>query len=222
MPAGKPVYNTLRIPAGADYVVSLSDGTRVFLNCESEFRFPVVFSGKERKVYLSGEAFFEVKQAKEWPFVVVTDQLQVQVTGTSFNVSSYQKDRTVAVTLVSGTVEVSETRQPGRVIPLIPSQQFCLDKSTGQTEVRKVDVSLYTGWVEGMFVFRNQRLEEVMDVLARWYSIDVFYVQTSVKDLRLSANLNRYGHIDSLLEIIRAMDKVDIKRMGKVVTISQK
>lgn len=216
------VYNTLRIPSGADYVVCLSDGTKVRLNCESEFRFPVTFSEKERKVYLKGEAFFEVSKAKEWPFVVVTDKMEVQVTGTRFNVCAYPEDEIAATTLVSGEVKICSDSYAGQEIKLTPAQQFRLDKNTGRTEVKEVDVQLYIGWIDGMFVFRNQRLEEVMEQLARWYSIKVFYLQASVKDLRLSANLGRYEHIDNLLQIIQAVDKIQVERKGNVVTLDWK
>lgn len=221
--AGKAaVYHTIVIPAGADYTISLADGTKVRLNCETEFRFPVEFSGKERKVFLDGEAYFEVKKAGEWPFIVETNSMRVKVTGTCFNVKSYRTEEVVHTTLVEGRVEVSGEKTGDAPVRLVPSQQYCLDRRTGRAEVKKVDVSLYTGWVEGMFVFKNQRLEEVMNTLARWYTIDVVYVNESVKDLRVSANLGRYEHIDSLLEVLRAMDKVNVDRKGKVVTISRK
>lgn len=216
------VYNTLRIPAGADYIVCLSDGTRVHLNCESRFRFPVAFAGNERRVYLDGEAYFEVKKAGEWPFVVVTEGMNVRVTGTVFNVKSYRKDPVIAATLVSGSVEVESQGAEEKVVPLAPSQQFEWNKTTERGEVRQVDVHLYTGWTEGMFVFRNERLEEVMSMLARWYTLEVVYRNESVKDLRLSANLGRYEHIDSLLQIIQAVDKLRIERQENVVILDWK
>lgn len=216
------VYNTLRIPAGADYIVCLSDGTRVHLNCESRFRYPVSFVGNERRVYLDGEAYFEVKKSAEWPFVVVTDQMNVRVTGTTFNVKSYRKDQVVATTLVTGGVQMESEEMGKKVVQLTPSQQFEWNKATGRPEVREVDVRLYTGWTEGMFVFRNERLEEVMNMLARWYTVEVVYRNESVKDLRLSANLGRYEHIDSLLQIIQAVDKLRIERQENVVILDWK
>lgn len=216
------VYHTLVVPAGADYRLCLADGTNVRLNCETKFRFPVEFKGKERKVFLDGEAYFEVKKAGEWPFIVETGCMQVKVTGTCFNVKSYRNEEIVHTTLVSGAVEVANDKAADGPVRLSPSQQYCLNRRTNRAEVKQVDVTSYTGWTEGMFVFKRQRLEEVMNALARWYTIDVCYTDESVKDLRISANLGRYEHIDSVLDLLRTVDKVNVERKGKTVTIGRK
>ena len=213
------VYNTLRVPAGADYVVRLSDGTKVHLNCDSELRYPVCFDKKERKVFLMGEAYFEVEKSKEWPFVVVTDQMDVRVTGTVFNVQAYPLDAVLAATLVEGGVAVKIKGENEKEECLVPSEQLRLNKITGEIAINNVDVDLYTGWTEGMFVFKNARFEDVMNVLSRWYQVEVFYSDQHKKDLRVSANLNRYDHIDALLQILNAMDKVCLERKGNVVII---
>lgn len=215
-------YNTVNVPGGADYTVELADGTVVHLNCETTLRYPVRFTGKERRVFLDGEAFFEVAKLEDMPFVVDTRELQVMVTGTKFDVRAYGEDETVAATLVEGGVKVRAVGSEDRMEELKPSQQYVLDVQSRRAEVREVDVQLYTGWVDGMFVFKNQRLEEVMTMLARWYSVDVFYVGESVKDIRLSAYLGRYEHIDSVLDVIRATNKIDFVRKGNVVTVMRK
>lgn len=218
----EPVYNTVRVPGGADYAVELADETIVRLNCETELRYPVRFVGKERRVYLDGEAFFEVAKNAEMPFIVETKQMQVEVTGTQFDVKAYAEDETMQATLVEGGVKVCAYGAGSKPVALIPSQQYVLDVQTRQAEVKKVDVQLYTGWVEGMFVFKNQRLEDVMTMLARWYSVDVFYIGESVKDIRLSANLGRYEHIDKILDIIQETNKIGFSRKGNVVTVMKK
>ena len=202
--------------------IYLADGSEVWLNCGSELRYPVKFVGNERRVYLRGEAFFEVKKATEWPFIVETEHMHIQVTGTRFNVKSYPEEEIVHTTLLEGAVTVTGPENKIRAFRLLPSQQFSLDKLTGQIEVKEVDTRLYTDWTEGMFVFRKQRLEEVMNTLARWYDIEVFYSGADVRNLRLSANLGRYDHIDTILELIRAMDKVVVDRKGNVITFSWK
>ena len=195
-------YNMVNVPGGADYTVELADGTVVHLNCETTLRYPVRFTGK----------------------VVDTRELQVVVTGTKFDVKAYEEEETVSATLVEGGVKVRATGAGGEngIKELKPSQQYVLDVQSHRAEVREVDVQLYTGWVNGMFVFKSQRLEEVMTMLARWYSVDVFYVGESVKDIRLSAYLGRYEHIDSVLDVIRATNKIDFVRKGNVVTVMKK
>ena len=131
-------------------------------------------------------------------------------------------DEIVHRTLREGGVTVTGPENKIRAFRLLPSQQFSLDKLTGQIEVKEVDTRLYTDWTVGMFVFRKQRLEEVMNTLARWYDIEVFYSGADVRNLRLSANLGRYDHIDTILELIRAMDKVVVDRKGNVITFSWK
>lgn len=218
----EPVYNTVRVPGGADYAVELADGTIARLNCETELRYPVRFVGKERRVYLDGEAFFEVAKNAEMPFIVETKQMQVEVTGTQFDVKAYAEDETMQATLVEGGVKVCAYGAGSKPVALTPSQQYVLDVQTRQAEVKKVDVQLYTGWVEGMFVFKNQRLEDVMTMLARWYSVDVFYIGESVKDIRLSANLGRYEHIDTILDMIQITNKVDFMRKDNTIIIMKK
>lgn len=216
------IYNTLKVPVGADYKLRLADGTTIWLNCGTEIHYPVKFGKQERRVYLDGEAYFEVKKAAEWPFIVETERMHVQVTGTRFNVKSYRSEEIVHTTLVSGSVNINTPDEDEQIVRLLPTQQFCLDKRTGQVVVSEVDTRLYTDWTEGMFVFRKQRLEEVMNTLSRWYGIEVFYIGSTVKDLRVSANLGRYEHIDAILRIIGAMDKVNAERKGNVVTISRR
>lgn len=217
-----PEYNTIQVPGGADYVVELADGTKVHLNCESELRYPVRFVGEERRVYLDGEAYFDVVKSVERPFIVETKQMQIEVTGTQFDVKAYAEDAIMRTTLIEGGVKVCAYGKGSEPVVLTPSQQYVLDVQTGQEEVKQVDVQLYIGWVEGMFVFKNQRLEDVMTMLARWYSVDVFYMSESVKDIRLSANLKRYDNIDSTLDVIQGTNKIDFMRNDNVVIVMKK
>lgn len=210
------VYHTLRVPAGADYQVTLADGTKVWLNCESTLRYPVEFGDEKREVYLDGEGYFEVNKAAEWPFIVNTEQMQVKVTGTKFNVKSYTTEPIVHTTLVEGSVWAYTDQVQ---VELTPSEQFRYDKETGKTSVQKVDTELYTGWIEGMFVFRNQRLEDVMNDLARWYNMTIFYSTAETKEIRISTNLNRYKNIDDLLVIINESGKVVVARKDNTITI---
>ena len=102
---------------------------------------------------------------------------------------------------------------------LKPSEQFRLDRITGETSVQKVDTDLYTGWVKGMFVFRNQRLEDVMNEVARWYGMTIFYTNPEAKEIKISANLDKYEEIDNLLEIINESGKVLAVRKANTITV---
>lgn len=210
------VYHTLRVPAGADYKVTLADGTTVWLNCESTLRYPVEFGDEKREVYLDGEGYFEVNKATEWPFIVNAEQMRVKVTGTKFNVKSYSTEPIAHTTLVEGSVWAYTDQTQ---VQLTPSEQFRYDKETGKTSVQKVDTELYTGWTEGMFVFRNQRLEDVMNDLARWYNMTLFFSTAETKEIRISMNLNRYKNIDDLLEIINERGNVVVARKDNTITI---
>lgn len=208
------VWHTIRIPAQADYFVRLSDGTKVWLNCDSEFRYPLDFTKEKREVFLEGEAYFEVAKAGEWPFVVHTEGMTVQVTGTCFNVKSYASESLVHTTLTEGCVVVNQVK-------LTPSQQFLMDKNTGKTEVKEVDPELYTAWRNGMFVFQSQRLEDVMNSLAKWYNVTVVYKNTKVKEMRFSGNFGRYDTIDDVLDILGKLDKVVFSRNGRNIIVSK-
>jgi len=148
--------------------------------------------------------------------------MHVRVTGTKFNVKSYRSEEVVHTTLVQGTVKVNTTEDWAEAEELVPLQQYYLDKRSGQAQVKQVDTGLFTDWIEGRFVFKDQRLEEVMGTLARWYSVEVFYATPSVKNWRLSANLGRYEHIDAILKMIQATDKVEIVRKKNTITIGWK
>lgn len=215
--SGPMVSNTLKVPAGADYFVQLEDGSRVWVNCESELEFPVRFDGKERRVILRGEAYFEVNKAAHWPFVVVTDGMEVRVTGTCFNVKAYASEKTVHTTLVSGRVEVSHE---GQRCVLKPTEQYQLNRETGESRVAEVETGLYTGWKDGVFVFRNSLFEDVVNSLARWYRMEVFYARPTVRQIRFSGNLNRYENIDQLLEVINANGQVVLTRNKGVLIVN--
>ena len=164
-------YNTLRVPRGGEYSITLSDGTIVYLNAESELRYPVKFVGEDRQVYLSGEAYFDVVHDKTHPFVVDVKNSTVRVLGTSFDVRAYADEDEVLTTLVQGSVRFSAGKES---VILGPGEQAVLDKS-GRVETREVDTYLYTAWKDGVFAFKRQRLEEVMKVVARWYDVNVFW-----------------------------------------------
>ncbi len=200
-------YNTIIIPKGGEYKLTLMDGTRIWLNSNSKLRFPSEFGSGIRKVELKGEAFFEVAKDSVHPFVVNANKAQVKVLGTSFNVNAYSDLNEIVTTLVEGKVEVSDTLF-GNKVKLLPNEQYRFNKSNGKTLKQVVDTEIYTAWKDGRFVFENESLEDIMIRLSRWYNVEVSFLNESVKELRFSGDLTRYDNIDQILELIEVTQKV--------------
>ena len=191
-------YNTLRVPRGGEYSITLSDGTIVYLNAESELRYPVKFVGEDRRVYLSGEAYFDVVHDKAHPFVVDVKNSTVRGLGTSFDVRAYADEDEVLTTLVQGSVRFSAGKES---VILEPGEQVVLDKS-GRLETREVDTYLYTAWKDGVFAFKRQRLEEIMKVVARWYDVNVFWENVSQKEVTFTGKMKRYDDFSKVVEML--------------------
>jgi transmembrane sensor len=219
--ADRPLFNTIHIPRGAEYDLVLSDGTRIFLNAMSEFRYPVQFTGETREVELKGEAYFEVSRSGS-PFIVNTGRVNVEVMGTEFNVNAYEDTEKIITTLVTGKVKVAAAEKPDEGRVLQPREQAVFSLLDGNIEVEKVDVSLFTSWKDGEFIFYDTRLEDIMITLTRWYSADVFYMNPSVKDLRFGGTLDKYGDIGYILDIIKATNKVTVEVNGTAILFREK
>lgn len=195
-------FNELEVPRKGEFFLLLSDGTRVWLNSETRLRYPVVFSAKERQVEVSGEAYFEVHPEGR-PFKVnISGQSTVEVTGTAFNVHAYPDEGMAKVTLVEGGVNLSN---PLGKVALVPGEQGFI-VAGGLPEKTPVNVSLYTAWKDGRFVFKEQTLEEIMQTISRWYDVQVEFADPEVAQETFSGNIRRYddfGKIIGMLESIR-------------------
>ncbi|WP_321515079.1 FecR domain-containing protein [Marinifilum fragile] len=213
-------YNTIIIPRGGEYKLTLMDGTRIWLNSNSKLRFPSEFGSGTRKVELKGEAFFEVAKDSVHPFVVNANKEQVKVLGTSFNVNAYSDLNEIVTTLVEGRVEVSDTLF-GNKVKLLPNEQYRFNKLTGKTLKQIVDTEIYTAWKDGRFVFENESLEDIMTRLSRWYNIEVSFLNESVKKLRFSGDLTRYDNIDQILELIEVTQKVKFTIKDRALLVEE-
>lgn len=209
-------WNSLQTPQGGEYRLMLSDGTRVYLNAMSTLRFPVVFDDDNRTVELTGEAYFEVSQ-NGTPFVVKTQQMEVEVMGTSFNLSAYP-DETAHTTLVEGRVRVSAPGAGSRL--LLPSQQAMLPIGGGRLQVKRVDTDCYTAWTKGKILFKDERLDQMMKQLARWYGMEVRFSDPNLKSLRFGCHLNRYADITPFVRLLEQTGKVCVKIEGNQIVIS--
>jgi len=214
-------FNTIIVPRGGEYNLQLCDGTIVYLNSKTILKYPVSFVGKLRVVYLEGEAYFKVAKNKKLPFIVKSKYMDVRVTGTEFNIKAYNEDKHIQTTLVEGGVDVVSGIDKNDRAVLKPYQQAVCRTGDGKMIVKDVDVELYTAWRNGRFVFKGERLEDIMTVLSRWYDVNVFYQNKSIKNIRFSGKINRYENINPILNIIERTKKLEIKIKGNTITLSE-
>ena len=218
----QPVYHCLEVPRGGEFSFLLPDSTTVFLNAESRLRFPDRFvPGSERIVYLSGEAYFDVKRDPRSPFLVCLEHSAVKVTGTSFNVKAYPDDTNEATTLISGTVSmgIGTTEQ---WIVLKPGEQGYYDATRKTLLQQTVDVNYYTAWKDGVFAFYRQPLEEVMKTLGCWYLFDTHYQNAALKSILYTGKINRHASIREVLHTFELMDELTFDIKGKEVIVRRK
>ena len=212
-------FNELEIPRGGEYKVRLADGTLVYLNSATRMKYPVKFDEKERKVYLSGEAYFEVAKDPERPFFVEMEGVEVRVYGTSFNVNTHQKGN-VQTVLVKGSIGV-KVLSSGMESVIRPGQMAEFKQGNTKVDVKDVNVAVYTDWKDGIFRFENQRLEDILTVLSNWYDVDVFYQTVSVKELHFSGYMERYKDVSVILEAITLSTGVTFSIQGKTIIVSK-
>lgn len=210
------VYNTIRIPRGAEYKLVLADGSQVWLNAESTITYPVAFQGETREVRLQGEAYFEIAKNKNQPFIVHTTQFDVQVTGTQFNVRAYPGEMESA-TLAEGGIQLEKG---GKTYTLKPGQQAYLEEE--EVQVRKVNLESAIAWRYNAFSFEETPLEEIMNELARWYNIHVFYLNPKVKELHFTAWFRRNCTLQEVIDILEKTGRINIELKGKTITVTQK
>ncbi len=204
------LYNVLTIPAGGEYQVHLSDGTRVWLNASSSLRYPENFSDSTRRVELNGEGYFEVAKDAAHPFIVSTGTNDVRVLGTHFNVNAYADNRETIVTLAEGLVRLN-----GSVI-LKPGEQGAIDAS-GKIITGIADLESALAWKDGQFVFKMEPLEKVMQQVSHWYDARIVY-QDNVSE-HFNARIPRDVPASKLLHLLEATGRVHFKIEDRVITV---
>ena len=207
-------YNTLVVPRGGEYMLELSDGTKVWLNSDSELRFPVTFVGDRRSVEIEGEAYFEVAKDEGKPFHVLANGSDIKVVGTSFNVMTY-RGRTVT-TLVEGKVCLTYKDES---VLMVPDRQAEVITETGKILMREVDARNFTLWKAGVFYFENAALETIAERLSQWYDVNIIFNDEALKQLRYSVEMKRYNNIQDLLTKIEKTQKVKFLIQGKSIYI---
>ncbi len=197
-------YNQLIIGRGEEYQLLLADGTKVWLNSETKLKYPVHFATNTREVELEGEAYFEVVKNPEKPFIVKTAKMDVEVLGTSFDISAYDNDNNVTATLLEGKIKVkteNEIEKSSDVI-LYPNDQAVFCKLTNVVRVQEVDAQRYAYWTKGFFSFDDESLVNIMKNLERWYDINVVYDNEQIGESKFSGKLPRFENCNVLLKMI--------------------
>lgn len=211
-----PEWHTLQVPRGGEYKIVLDDGTEIWLNSASELKYPAHFVGNERRVCLVGEAYFQVARNEAAPFIVETRDMDVKVLGTSFNVSAYEDEENSHATLVEGRVEVDD-KINGEKVTLTPGEQALLQGK--EMVVREVNTKLYSMWRLDRFTFASEDMEGVIRKLSRWYNVNFFFSNSSMKQKRFTGSLPKYSDISQVLKMIEMTTDIKFQVKGNTIII---
>jgi len=213
---GNPELNIISTARGQQYQVILPDGSKIWLNAASSFTFPATFGSlKQRKVELTGEAYFEVAKDKSHPFIVKTDKQEVEVLGTHFNVNSYSDEDATKTTLLEGSVKVSNSNEQKI---LHPGQESLLAKNS--LVIRKADTQEAVAWKNGDFIFNNEDFGSILRQVARWYNVEIID-KGNHENLHLSGTVSRSKNISAVLKALEITGKVKFKIDGNRVIVAE-
>jgi ferric-dicitrate binding protein FerR (iron transport regulator) len=216
------LYNTMTTPRGRQYSLVLADGTKVWLNAASSITFPTAFTGNERRVQITGEAYFEVTKDPKKPFTVFIsslsgklDETEVKVFGTHFNIKAYDDESSIKTTLLEGSVRVTKENSDAL---LKPGQEAILDDQ-GDFKVTKANVEEAVAWKDRLFQFNNESIKSIMRQLSRWYDIEVVY-QGNVADKKFSGVMSQNTNLSQVLKMLQLTKSIHFKMEGTKVIVS--
>lgn len=212
------LYNKIKVPVGGEYQLVLADGTKVWLNSDSEIKYPVQFTEDKRKVWIAGEVYFDVTHDKTKPFVVGVKDVEIEVLGTEFNVEAYRDKSSVVTTLIDGSVKL---RKEEESIIIKPNQQASISGDEKQFTLDTVHASSFGLWKDGIFYFEEASLVTIMEKLERWYDIKVFYQNQSIQNKRFSIEVKRYEDIEDVLNLLSKTNKVNFDIKENTILVSQ-
>ncbi|WP_343306626.1 FecR domain-containing protein [Chitinophaga niabensis] len=211
--ANEVIYNTINIPRGGQYSLNLPDGSKVWLNAATSFRFPTQMNGKERIVELDGEAYFEVAKSKQ-PFLVKVRDMQVEVLGTHFNIMAYKDEANINTTLLEGKVKLSSGTSE---VILKPGQQGLYTQAAG-FKVRIADTDQVLAWKNGYFNFNDEELASVMRKISRWYNVDIQYSNKN-SNLSYMGVISRFKNVSDVLNMLSLTGTVQFKIEDRHITV---
>ena len=216
----KSRLNEIVVPNGNKARLILSDGTRIFLNAGTHFKYPSNFSGSQRKVIMNGEGFFEVAKDRVHPFVIETPKFTVKVTGTTFNLNTYCGDDINSVTLKTGIVTVIHSNHQ---LKLCPGQKYILNRQTEGSKIEATNLDQFNLWTQGITVIDNLDLDEIRKILERKFDVHIHILNKGYQKIRYSGQFEPYETLGDMLNLIKGASPVkfnytvDLKR--KEVTI---
>ncbi|WP_316800058.1 FecR family protein [Pedobacter frigidisoli] len=207
--------NVLTTPRGGQYRLELPDHSQVWLNAESSITFPTAFTGQYRKVSVTGEVYFEVSKDKSKPFMVENQNTTIEVLGTHFNVNVYPNEVQSAVTLLEGSVRLKNNHS-SRILQ--PGQQAVFEANGSQIQLRNVDTENVVDWKNGLFIFEDASITEVMRQVERWYDVDVKYVG-KVPAIKFNGIVSRNNNVSKLLKFLRAAGNIEFNINNKTIEV---
>ncbi|MGE6356223.1 FecR family protein [Flavobacterium sp. NPDC079362] len=216
------VYNTLKVPYGKRFKLTLSDGTVVSLNSGTTLRYPEQFgiNGK-RNVYLTGEAFFEVAKDKEHPFIVSANQVDVEVLGTKFNVSAYPENPTVNSTLVEGSIQMYEVENKQNVILLKPNQMATWQNNSKKITTKEVDPAFYSAWTKGELAFKDTPFSTIAKIIQRTYDVEIINENTVLARQNFTGTIKiSESSVENILELLKRDTPFNYSIKGNTITIT--
>lgn len=216
----KDEFYSITVPYGSKSKVTLSDSTKVWLNSGTTIRYSYIAKDKIRKLVLNGEAYFEVAKMKGVPFIVETDKLDVKVLGTKFNVTSYGEDAQINVTLLEGSIALKMENEKDKEVLLVPNKSATFDKSSNKLEIKDVDGSLSTQWSEGVLIFDNEKLVQIVHRLEREYNVKIDLTNELLNDSRFYGVFNKNQSIKDIFDIITLNNKIQYQMKGDTIKVS--
>jgi transmembrane sensor len=212
------LYNTITTPRGGQYQVILSDGSQVWLNAASSIRFPVVFTGNERRVDITGEVYMEIARNEQQPFKVNTGRSTVEVLGTHFNINAYEDESEIRTTLLEGKVKVRPNNNPAVEKTLTPGQQSAIDHSNNISIINNADLEEAVAWKNGRFQFNSADLKSILRQLARWYDVEVEYRGNT--NMHFTGQLTRKENVQKVFEMLQLTGEVHFTVEGRKIIVT--
>ncbi|NOW98066.1 FecR family protein [Mucilaginibacter sp. SG564] len=208
------LFNMISTPRGGQYQVVLSDGTKVWLNAASSIKFPTVFTGHERKVELTGEAYFEVAKNKDRPFKIAVEQMSIEVLGTHFDVDAYKDEGVIKTTLLEGAVKLVTGNHQAY---LKPGQQATLNQQQS-FNIGSVNTEEAVAWKNGYFIFNNENIQSIMKKISRWYDVEVVY-NGKVDERDFGGTVSRFDSVAEVLKSLELTGTVHFKIEGRKIIV---